>query len=320
MKAAMFQDGRVTMVERERPAPGPGEALVRVLRAGVCATDLELVKGYMGFSGVAGHEFVGRVEAAPDHPEHVGARVAADINRGCGTCLPCLGGDPRHCRTRTVMGIAGWDGAFAEYLVAPVAGLHLVPDAVSDAAAAMAELLAAALEPSQQLALTARARLLILGDGRLGLLSALALRHHVPGLVLAGRHAEKLAIAARAGVTARAADEVAGSGERFDVVIEATGRPDGLALALALTRPEGTIVAKTTVCEPSALDLARLVVDEISLVGSRCGDMALAVHYLKEKLVDVRPLIEAEYPFARFPEALAHAGRKGALKVQVVMP
>ena len=326
MQAVVFENGAARLTERPRPEPGPDEALIRVRLAGVCNTDLELLRGYMGFAGVPGHEFVGEVSAAPGRPELVGRRVVADINLGCGVCPRCRRGDPRHCPDRTTLGIAGKDGAFAEYLTVPTQAVHVVPDAVGDLEAVFAEPLAAALEPGQQLHLTARTKALVLGDGKLGILTACALRHLVPGLVLGGKHAAKLAVAAAQGATTRQGDTAEALVQdllqeygRFDVVIEATGRPQGLETALDLTRPEGTVVLKTTTFAPTSLNMARVVVDEISLIGSRCGDTALALAYLSDRLVDVTPLAEATYPLAAFQTALDHAARPGAMKVIVDM-
>lgn len=324
MQAVTFDNGAVRLTSKPLPPLSPGEVRVRVRMAGICNTDLELLRGYMRFAGIPGHEFVGEVTEAPGHPELLGRRVTAEINLGCGTCPVCVKADARHCPNRTTLGIAGKDGAFAEYVSVPASVVHIVPETISDAQAVFVEPLAAALEPGQQLHLTARQSLLVLGDGKLGILCACALRHLVPGIVLAGRHPRKLAIAAAQDVTTRqggdtgelAASLVREFG-RFDVVIEATGRPEGVARALDLTRPEGTVVLKTTTFAATPVDMARVVVDEITLVGSRCGDFPLALAFLRDRLVDVSPLVEATYPFAAFPEALAAAARPGALKVLV---
>lgn len=324
MQAAIFENGAVHLVSKPTPTLGPGEVLIEVRMAGICNTDLELLRGYMGFAGIPGHEFVGRVVAAPSAPQLLGRRVTADINIGCGTCPVCLTADARHCPNRTTLGIAGKDGAFAQFVAMPLNTIHLVPDCISNAQAVFLEPLAAALEPSQQLHLTARQSVLVLGDGKLGILTACALRRFVPDLVLAGKHEEKLAVAAAQGVTVRQgtdAGHIAATLRRdfglFDVVIEATGRPQGLETALELVRPEGTVVLKTTTFAPTTLAMAKVVVDEINLLGSRCGDLRLAIAYLKDKLVDVLPLVEAAYPFEAFAEALEHAARPGAMKVLV---
>jgi threonine dehydrogenase-like Zn-dependent dehydrogenase len=317
MLAVWLENGAVDLREVPKPVPGSGEALLRVLLVGVCNTDLELLAGYYGFAGIPGHEFVGLVEEAPSRPELVGHRVVAEINFGCGHCPRCLAGDSRHCPERKALGIKGAPGAMAEYVTVPAANLLAVDEEISDRAAAFAEPLAAALEPAQQMHLTAKTDLLVLGDGKLGLLCALGLRHWVPGLVLAGRHQGKLAIAEAQGVATLSSDDAGLLAQRFDVVVEATGSPRGLSQALGLVRPEGVIVAKTTSHESSSLDLAKLVVDEITLMGSRCGDMGLALHFLKSKLLDPEPMIQAEFSLAKAKEAFGAASTRGALKVLI---
>ncbi len=321
MRAALFENHCVKTVELDQPRPGRGQALVRVLRAGICRTDLELLSGYHHFQGVAGHEFVGRVEAAPDQPELEGRRVVADINIGCGECPPCRGGDPRHCPRRRVIGIRRWPGAFAQYLLVPVQNLHPVPPGISDSEAVFSEPLAAALQISQQVHLTAGQRLAVLGDGKLGLLAALALRHYCPRLILLGHHRAKLKLAADQGVEALLlppgpeGDKTLAGLEPFDLVVEATGQPQGIEHALALVRPGGTVVLKTTSHQHTNLDLSRVVVNEITLLGSRCGDMSLALDFLQHHRLQVEPLVEAVYPLARLSRALEHARRPGALKI-----
>ncbi|GFK94255.1 D-arabitol-phosphate dehydrogenase [Fundidesulfovibrio magnetotacticus] len=308
MIAVRFHKGTMELADLPQPPPGPGEALVRVLVAGICNTDLELFKGYMNFSGTPGHEFVGVVERAPDAPHLEGRRVTADINAAPGH------GDHRHASGRRVLGILGWDGAFAQYILAPVDNLHAVPDTLSDEAAVFAEPLAAALEVGQQVHIRATDRLAVLGDGKLGLLIAMALRHLCPGLVLSGKHPDKLAIASAQGVRTTLASDIAGP---FDIVVEATGRTQGLEAALDLVRPEGTVVLKSTTEAKTPVNLARVVVQEITLVGSRCGDTALALDHLARGLVEPSGLVEAVYPLERFREAFESAARPGARKVLV---
>ncbi|MBF0480300.1 MAG: alcohol dehydrogenase catalytic domain-containing protein [Desulfovibrionaceae bacterium] len=321
MRAIYFSQGTAVTVDQPNPEPGPGEALVRVLSAGVCNTDIELFNGYYGFAGVPGHEFVGRIARSPDDPALEGVRVVADINCGCGACRFCLAGNRRHCAARQVIGIKGRPGAFAEYLCVPAANLHPVPDALDDREAVFAEPLAAALEIGQQIHIGSNDTVAVLGDGKLGLLCALGLRPLNPGLLLIGRHEAKLALAAAQGV--RTLYCPAGKEDAvlprlrgfFDLAIEATGRPEGLAQAIELTRPEGTVALKTTSRLPLTLNLAKVVVDEINLIGSRCGDMALALDTLANGRLDVRPLIQAVYPFSEFARAFAAARAPGALKV-----
>lgn len=323
MKAILFKNKTITFIDQRQPQLKTGEVLVRPLAAGICNTDIELFNGYYGFAGIAGHEFVGRIESAPGRPELEGQRVVADINCGCGTCSWCRNNNQRHCRSRKVIGIRDWDGAFAEYLKVPLANVHRVDSQISDVQAVFAEPLAAALEVSQQIHVTHQHRVVILGDGKLGLLAALALRHYNPNLTLVGKHPDKLAIAAAQHISTVLIQshedllDLPHQLDLFDIVIEATGKADGLDRALHLTRPEGTLVAKTTSHLPSSLDLAKLVVDEIRIVGSRCGDMSLALAFLKNRWLDVKPLIDAVYPFAEFQKAFEQARQPGAKKIIV---
>lgn len=320
---ALVLDGtpRVAL-DHPRPSRAPGEARIRVDLAGVCDTDLALVRGYMGYRGVLGHEFVGTVTEADDR-SWIGRRVVGDINAGCGACDDCRENRGHHCARRTVLGILGRDGALAEELVLPERTLVAVPDAVDDDRAVFAEPLAAALHVADELGageLGAGARrdrrVVVVGDGKLGLLIALALHGLGEEVTLVGHHEAKLAIARAAGVKTLLESDATDL-PRAPVVVEATGSPSGLERALGWTAPRGTLVLKTTVPEPPRLDTSRIVVDEIRLVGSRCGDMARAVDALAGGRVDPRPLIAARYPLAEADQALAHAGRRGTLKVLV---
>lgn len=307
------------------PAPSPscGKAVLKTLMAGICGTDVELLKGYQNFQGVPGHEFVGLVLKAPGRDDLEGQRVVSEINWGCGQCARCRNGDPRHCPERKVIGIKERDGAFAEYLEVPVENIHVLDDSISDTVAVFAEPLAAALEVSQQIHITARSRPAVLGDGKLGLLTALCLRLYCPEVVLLGRHREKLDIAEDQGVhteiIAGEADQrrLLKSPGRFDMVVEATGSPEGIDLAMDLTRPEGTVVLKTTSHVSSGIDLSRVTVDELRLIGSRCGDFGLSLDFLKKGWIDVSPLIEEVYRFSDFERAFAHASRPGSKKVLI---
>jgi threonine dehydrogenase-like Zn-dependent dehydrogenase len=315
---ALVLDGTPRLsLEHPRPARAAGEARIRMRLAGVCDTDLALVRGYMGYRGVLGHECVGEVIEA-DEPAWLGKRVVADINAGCGACSECAVGAGHHCAKRTVLGILGRDGALAEELVMPVRTLVAVPDAVPDELAVFAEPLAAALHVADELEPRGAAgrSIVVQGDGKLGLLIALALTSLGEDVTLIGHHEPKLAIARRAGIRGVLASE-AGDLPRAAVVVEATGSAAGLERALALTAPRGTLVLKTTTHEAPRIDTARVVVDEIRLVGSRCGDMARAVAALAAGRVDPRPLIAARYPLAEADRALEHAARRGVLKVLV---
>lgn len=315
MRAALCDNGLRFDPTYPDPVPPPGEALIRVRLAGICNTDLELLAGYMAYRGVLGHEFVGQVVEAPD-PTWRGRRVVGDINAACYTCETCRAGHHTHCPNRTTLGIYCRDGALADYLLLPQANLYAVPDAVPDEAAVFVEPLAAACEILEQVHLRPTDRVVVLGDGKLGLLVAAVLRLTGCDLTLVGRHAEKLALAAAWGVPGRLAAEPL-PWRTADVVVECTGSPDGFALARQLLRPRGTLVLKSTYHGALSLDMSALVVDEITLVGSRCGPFAPAIRLLATGLVDPRPLIAATYPLADVQAAFAHAACKGTLKVLV---
>lgn len=315
MKCIKFQNQRIEFIDQPIPVPEEDEVLIRVLMAGICNTDVELYRGYYDFAGVPGHEFVGVIEKAPQRPEWQGKRAVADINCGCGTCSWCLKGNHRHCVSRKTVGIKGMDGAFAQYVKVPLKNIYLVDDIVATEAAVFAEPLAAALEISQQIHMTSDLKVLVLGDGKLGLLIALALKHYNPDLLLVGKHESKLEIAKSQGINTIQVSSDIKLPHHFDIVIEATGQADGVNDALQFVRPEGTIVLKTTSHELSQINLAKVVVDEIHLVGSRCGDIRLALSFLRNGLVDVRPLIEGVYPFREFKEAFKHALQPNAKKV-----
>jgi alcohol dehydrogenase len=312
MNALVF-DGTLKL-ERHRPIPRvAGESLVRVRRAGICNTDLEIVKGYMGFRGVLGHEFVGIVEEG----ELRGARVVGEINAYDGTCPTCLRGDVTHCPNRTTLGIVNRDGAFAEYLTLPARNLHRVPDSISDAQAVFVEPLAAACEITERVHIRPTDRVCVIGDGKLGLLCAQVL--HLTGcdMLTLGRHASKLGILRQRGIAVTTdPDSIRG---HFDVVVDCTGHASGFDLARRLTRPRGTLVLKSTFHGGQDTTFAPIVIDEISIVGSRCGPFAPALRLLEKKLVEVESLISAEYPLTQGMEAFERATAPGVIKVQLVM-
>jgi len=316
MRGLWLAGGAITIRE-DLPSPDlpEGEALVRVRLAGICATDLELVKGYQEFRGVPGHEFVGVVERGPG--PLVGARVVGEINAVCGRCEECRAGRRTHCRRRTVLGIAGRDGAFAERLVLPAENLHRVPDALADEVAVFVEPVAAALAVQEQVEVRPGDRVLVVGDGRLGLLVAQTLALTGCRLVVVGRHPGKLALLEPFGIMTARCDAGAGAIEprSFDVAVECTGDPGGFATALWALRPRGTLVLKSTYRGHLEIDAAPVVVDEIRIVGSRCGPFEPALRLLTRGLVAPAPMIHARYPLARGVEAFEHAARPGALKV-----
>ena len=297
------------------PTPGPGEALVRVRQAGVCGTDLAMLRGYVPFSGVMGHEFVGEIAAASDAPEREGQRVVGEINIVCGSCPQCRAGRSNHCTAREVLGIRGRDGAFAQYLTLPLANLYPVPDQVPDDAAVFTEPLAAALQITRQVHLGPAQRVLVVGAGRLGQLIARALRLTGCDLAVVARRERQRRLLTDAGLEWLAEDAVPAAA--FDVVVEASGAPGGLALARSALRPRGTLVLKSTYAGEVAVDLASLVVDEITVVGSRCGPFPAALRLLAQGLVDPRPLIEARFTLAQADAALRRAAEPGVLKVLI---
>jgi len=297
------------------PVPPSDEALVRVHLAGICNTDLELVRGYYPFEGVPGHEFVGSVVEAASAPEWVGRRVAGEINAACGSCVSCRAGRPTHCEKRTVLGIVARDGAFATHLRLPIRNLHAVPDSLADEAAVFVEPTAAALEIQQQVSVSPADRVVVIGAGKLGHLVAQTLAVTGCSLLVAGRSPRPLALLAARGIATATVSAL--EPRAADLVVECTGHPDGLELARRAVRPRGTIVLKSTYHGKAEVDLARFVVDEITLVGSRCGPFPPALALLASGRVDPRPLVEARYPLAEAVRAFDHAGRAGALKVLV---
>jgi threonine dehydrogenase-like Zn-dependent dehydrogenase len=315
MQALLLDQGLQIVEDYPTPEPAPGEALIRVHVTGICNTDLELTKGYRQFRGVPGHEFVGVVERAPGAEAWQGRRVVGDINAACGKCPTCKAGRPSHCPSRTTLGIVGRDGAFAEYLTLPVRNLYPVPASISDELAVFVEPLAAACKILEQVHVHPTDRVVVLGDGKLGLLCAQVLALTGCELIAIGRHEEKLDILAQRGIhTTTDSASIAGSA---DVVIEATGHPAGYAAARSLVRPRGAIVLKSTYHGSIDADLTTAVVDEITLVGSRCGPFAPALRLLEQKLVDVIQLVQARYSLADALAAFEHAARPGTLKILI---
>jgi threonine dehydrogenase-like Zn-dependent dehydrogenase len=315
MRALWLEDGRLGLREVPAPEAAPGEAWVRVRRAGVCGTDLALLAGYLPFNGIPGHEFVGEVMAAPDAPRWIGRRVVADINVACGACRECRAARATHCERRQVLGLRGRAGAFGQTLSVPVGNLHAVPDALSDDEAVFAEPLAAALHVLDAVAVTANTRAVVVGGGRLGTLVAQALRLAGCVPLVVARDPERLARLRALGLAAGVFEEL--EPRRADVAVECSGRPEGLDLARRALRPRGTLVLKSTCTGLTPVDVSALVVDEITLVGSRCGELPRALRALASGEVQVRPLIDARYPLESAPAAFAHAARPGVMKVLV---
>jgi threonine dehydrogenase-like Zn-dependent dehydrogenase len=314
MQALWLSNQRLSLKELPPPVPEANEALIRVHLAGICNTDIELLRGYYPFCGIPGHEFVGSVEQGP--PEWLGRRVCGEINAACGGCKACRNQRRTHCDHRTVLGIVGRNGAFAQHLALPVENLVAVPDTVPDEEAVFTEPLAAALEILQQIQIRPTDCAVVVGDGKLGLLVAQVLSLTGCALTVLGKHAGKLEILARRGIETHVVTDSGSLPEiRADIAIEATGSPRGFAAARRLVRPRGAIVLKSTYHGELQLDMSRIVVDEITLVGSRCGPFTPALDLLRKKMVDVRPMIHARYGLMEAPAAFEHAQQPGVLKV-----
>ncbi|NOZ71069.1 MAG: alcohol dehydrogenase catalytic domain-containing protein [Chloroflexi bacterium] len=322
MRALFLQHGQLFLrTDYPQPQPQGDEALLRVRMAGVCGTDLALLKGYKGgVSLVLGHEYVAEVIAAPGHEEWVGRRVVGEINTACGQCEHCKRGLITHCLRRRVLGIMNWDGAFAEYMVSPIANLHPVPANISDEQAVFTEPLAAAYAALRDMPSDAGERIVIFGDGKLGQLIARVF--HVEGYdpLLVGRHEAKLALAAAVNIRTLKVQSVREVTQlpEFDVAVDATGNPQAISDILACLRPRGTLILKTTTEQPSDLDLAEVVVNELRIIGSRCGPFPPALAALETGRIDPRPLISARYPLTQGVQALQRASQRDSLKVLVI--
>jgi threonine dehydrogenase-like Zn-dependent dehydrogenase len=315
MKALRYENEKLSISEVAKPV-ADGEALVRVTLSGVCNTDLEIAHGYAGFEGTLGHEFVGVIEEVPHNGALTpGDRVVGEINAGCGTCDLCRAGDPRHCSTRTVLGIVGRDGAHAEFLKLPLVNLLPVPDEIPDEHAVFAEPLAAACSVLERVSVTEDTRVAVIGDGKLGLLCAQVLATTGAAVTLIGKHQSKLAIAERHGIETTTIDKAGTRKGTFEVAVEASGSPTGFSTALELLHPRGVLVLKSTFHGKTEIEAAPLVVNEISIIGSRCGRFAPALDLLKNGLIDVESLVTDEFPLSAGVEAMERAAEPGILKI-----
>ena len=328
MRALRFQNGTLSVSDIGQPA-ADGEALVRVTLSGICNTDLEIARGYAGFEGTLGHEFVGVIEDMSDGGAvarspgrgqsegflSVGQRVVGEINAGCGVCDLCRAGDPRHCPKRTVLGIVGRDGAHAEFLKLPIVNLLPVPDEIPDHRAVFTEPLAAACGILERVSVTEDSRVAVIGDGKLGLLCAQVLATTGAKVTLIGKHRAKLAIAERRGIETNTIAEAQQRKAEFGVVVEASGSPNGFALAVDLLHPRGVLVLKSTFHGATEIEAAPLVVNELSVVGSRCGRFAPALELLKQNAVDVDSLVSEEFALADGVSAMHRAAERGVMKV-----
>lgn len=310
MRAVVLDQTGLHVADRPVPSPRPGEVRVRVLKAGLCETDLQLVRGYMGFQGVLGHEFVGVAESGALS----GQRVVGEINCACGRCDFCQRGLQTHCPHRSVLGILNHDGAFAEYVCVPEQNLHLVPENVTNEQAVFTEPLAAAFQIPEQVRLHSDQRVIVLGDGRLGNLCAQVILQSGCRLTVVGKHDAKLSLLTGLGIDAARLDEVDFRREA-DIVVDCTGSPSGFDTALKLLKPRGTLVLKTTVAGTQTLSLAPLVIDEITVVGSRCGPFTPALAALRDQRIHVEPLVEATYALADAVAAFERATTRPTLKL-----
>ncbi len=297
------------------PVPQASEALIRVRLAGVCSTDLEMLRGYYSFTGVPGHEFVGEVIRSPTDPTWVGKRVVGEINIACGDCAMCQSGLSRHCEQRRTLGIHDWNGVFAEYLVLPLDNLHVVPNNVLDQAAVFTEPLAASYEILEQTQLDSSNSVLVIGAGRLGQLIAQILQLAGCDLEVLVRHSKSQQLLAKRNIHTITEQEL--GNKKYDVIVEATGSQDGLAVASRYIRPRGRIVLKSTYKGDMKVNFSSFVVDEVTLIGSRCGPFEPTLNLLADGKVDPLPLIEAIYPLERGIEAFQQATLPGVLKVLI---
>ena len=311
MKALWLEENKISLRDVAQPKR-LNEALIKIRKAGICSTDLELVKGYYPYTGILGHEFVGEVVDAPD-AAWIGQRVVGEINAVCGTCEACLNGRPTHCENRTVLGIANRDGVFAEYTTLPLENLHRVPESVSDEMAVFTEPLAAALEIQQQIQLKPDDRVLLVGAGRLGQLIAQTLALTGCDLQVVTRHTHPQSLLAARGIRFTTAEEV--QPRKWDVVVEATGSADGFNLARKAIRPRGTLVMKSTYKGDVNVNFSSIVVDEINIIGSRCGPFAPALRLLEKREVDPTVLIVDQYKMTDAVKAFDHAAQAGVLKI-----
>jgi threonine dehydrogenase-like Zn-dependent dehydrogenase len=320
MKALRFEDNELNLREIEKPFR-EDEALIRVVKSGICNTDVEIVRGYAGFTGTIGHEFVGVVEESKSSPEWVGKRVIGEINVGCGVCFRCAGGDSRHCEKRTVLGIIKRDGCHAEFLTLPTRNLLEVPDGVSNEKVVFAEPLAAAYGIMEQVEILPETKVAVIGDGKLGILCAWSLGLKSDNLKLIGKHHNKLLTAEKGGnvegVLLKDAQKLKG---QLDVVVEASGSESGFETALDLLKPRGNLVLKSTFQGRPTWEAWRVVVNEITIIGSRCGMFSPVLDILKEDKLDVESLISDEFLLSDGVEAMKRAMEKGVMKVLLSMP
>jgi threonine dehydrogenase-like Zn-dependent dehydrogenase len=316
MRALVFKEKLLYQTDYPTPQPRNDEALIKVTHAGICNTDLEIIKGYMSFQGVLGHEFVGVVISCREKGLE-GKRVVGEINIGCGSCFYCQSQMQNHCPNRSVLGILNKDGVFAEYITLPVRNLHVVPDSVSDEEAVFVEPLAAAFEILRQVDIKPSDRVCILGDGKLGLLVGQVISTTKCNLIVVGNHEEKLSILKRRGINTQLSSSF--KQREFDIVIDCTGSPYGVESALKIIKPRGKVIIKTTTAKKESIDLNQVVVNELTLIGSRCGPFPTAMRAIETKAVELYPLISGHFPLENGIEAIKHAAKKEVLKIILKM-
>ncbi|WP_148680034.1 MDR/zinc-dependent alcohol dehydrogenase-like family protein [Nitrosopumilus maritimus] len=312
MKATSF-DGNKMIYDENYPDPKPGESLVRVSLAGICGTDLEILDGYMAYNGVLGHEFVGVVEKSKNS-DLLGKRVVGEINAGCNRCDSCKKGLQRHCPNRTVLGILKRDGAFAEFLSLPEENLHVIPDSISDEQAVFVEPLAAAFEIKEQVSLNPDWKVAVVGDGRLAQMICQVLKLSCPNVTCFGRHETKLSHLEKFKIQTKIGI-IDSDLQSYDLVVEATGSNSGFADTMKLVKPRGTVILKSTIASRENLDLTPTVVNEITLIGSRCGLFKPAIDALATGIVSVDSMVYSTFPLEKFSDAIQHAKKPDTLKV-----
>ena len=312
MKATFF-DGKKMIFDNNYPDPEFNETLVQVNLAGICGTDLEILNGYMKYSGILGHEFVGTVVKS-NNSNLIGKRVVGEINAGCTKCDFCLRGMERHCPSRTVLGILKRDGAFAEFLSLPEKNLHVIPDSISDEQAVFVEPLAAAFEINEQISLKPEWNVAVVGDGRLAQLIIQVIKLTCSNITCFGKHQNKLEGLIQSGIKIKIGIESTDE-QLFDLVVEATGSNSGFTDTMKLVKPRGTVVLKSTITSRENLDLTATIINEITLIGSRCGLFKPAIDALATGVISVNSMIDSTFSLDKFEDAIIHAKKPNTLKV-----
>ena len=312
MKATFF-DGKQMILDKNYPDPNFNETLVRVSLAGICGTDLEILDGYMKYNGILGHEFVGIVEKS-NNSNLIGKRVVGEINAGCGKCDSCIKGMERHCPTRTVLGILKRNGSFAEFISLPEKNLHVIPDSISDEQAVFVEPLAAAFEINEQISMKPEWNVAVVGDGRLAQLIIQVIKLTCSNITCFGKHENKLHGLVQSGIKIKLGIESTDE-QLFDLVVEATGSNSGFTDTMKLVKPRGTVILKSTIASRENLDLTPTIINEITLIGSRCGLFKPAINALASRTISVDSMIDSTFSLEKFEDAIAHAKKPSTLKV-----